>query len=145
MDLILLDFSKTFDRVPHSRLHSKLNYYGIRKKTQVWIQAFLSKRRLCVSVNRVLSKCARFVTNNHRHTTNVSGLLTNPGWQTIERCHLQSQMSMLYKINQNLVKITVPPNLIISSRITRNNDTTNLYKFSATPTYWPILSTNVQL
>jgi hypothetical protein len=29
-DLILLDFSKAFDKVPYKRLLYKINYYGIR-------------------------------------------------------------------------------------------------------------------
>ncbi len=73
-------------------------------------------------LERVQRSAARFVTNNHTHITSVSSLLTNIGWQTLERRRLKSQLSMLYKINQNLVKITVPSNLLISPRITRNND-----------------------
>ena len=30
IDAILLDFSKTFDKVPHNRLLLKLDHYGIR-------------------------------------------------------------------------------------------------------------------
>ena len=30
MDLVILDFSKAFDRVPHQRLLAKINHYGIR-------------------------------------------------------------------------------------------------------------------
>ncbi len=48
--------------------------------------------------------------------------MTNLGWQTLERRRLQSQLSMLYKINQNLAKINVPPNLLISPGIIRNDD-----------------------
>jgi hypothetical protein len=43
-DLIILDFSKTFDKVPHQRLLSKLDLYGIRGTTLSWIKAFLSDR-----------------------------------------------------------------------------------------------------
>ena len=43
-DLIILDFSKAFDRVPHERLLKKLNHYGIRDSTQGWIKAFLSNQ-----------------------------------------------------------------------------------------------------
>lgn len=50
-DVILLDFSKAFDSVPHQRLLLKLDYYGIRGKTAAWIKAFLSNRSQVVSVN----------------------------------------------------------------------------------------------
>ncbi|XP_052675417.1 uncharacterized protein LOC128157091 [Crassostrea angulata] len=43
-DIILLDFSKAFDKVPHKRLLQKMDYYGIRGVTLKWIQDFLSKR-----------------------------------------------------------------------------------------------------
>lgn len=57
VDVILLDFSKAFDRVPHQRLLAKLNYYGIGGHTNFWIRAFLSNRtqRVEISVNSVLS------------------------------------------------------------------------------------------
>ena len=41
-DLIILDFSKAFDRVPHQRLMKKLDHYGIRGSTYNWILAFLT-------------------------------------------------------------------------------------------------------
>ena len=44
-DLVLLDFSKAFDKVNHSKLLLKLHSYGIRGTTLRWIQAFLSNRR----------------------------------------------------------------------------------------------------
>ena len=43
-DAILLDFSKAFDRVPHQRLLRKLEFYGIRGKTNSWIKSFLMNR-----------------------------------------------------------------------------------------------------
>ena len=48
-DVILLDFSKAFDSVPHQCLLLKLDYYGICGKTAAWIKAFLSSQ--VVSVN----------------------------------------------------------------------------------------------
>ena len=44
MDVILLDFSKAFDIVSHSKLLRKLHQYGIRGKLLSWIQAFLGSR-----------------------------------------------------------------------------------------------------
>ena len=44
-DFILLDFSKAFDKVNHSKLTMKLHSYGIRRATFRWIQAFLGNRR----------------------------------------------------------------------------------------------------
>jgi len=43
-DLILLDFSKAFDRVPHRHLILKLKHYGVRNSVLDWIQSFLSNR-----------------------------------------------------------------------------------------------------
>ena len=40
-DLIIMDFSKAFDKVPHKRLQYKLNWYGNRWTTHAWIQHFL--------------------------------------------------------------------------------------------------------
>ena len=43
-DLILLDFSKAFDRVNHMKLLHKLHQHGVRGNTLSWIKAFLSGR-----------------------------------------------------------------------------------------------------
>ncbi|CAB4002571.1 Hypothetical predicted protein [Paramuricea clavata] len=42
---------KAFDSVPHLRLKSKLDHYGIRGLSANWIKAFLSNRSQVVSVN----------------------------------------------------------------------------------------------
>ena len=43
-DLILVDFSKAFDKVSHSKLIWKLHKYGIRGNVLGWIRAFLGDR-----------------------------------------------------------------------------------------------------
>ena len=43
--MIILDFSKAFDTVPHNRLLNKLDRYGIRNKTHTWISNFLKYRK----------------------------------------------------------------------------------------------------
>ena len=50
-DLILLDFSKAFNKVNHSKLSQKLHAYGVRGPTLRWIQAFLSNRQQRVVVD----------------------------------------------------------------------------------------------
>jgi len=44
VDIGILDFSKAFDKVPHTRLVMKLEYYGIRGKPLQWITSFLTNR-----------------------------------------------------------------------------------------------------
>ena len=43
-DLIIMDFAKAFDKVPHRRLLHKFDYYGIRGSTHKWISSWLSGR-----------------------------------------------------------------------------------------------------
>ncbi|CAB4025778.1 Hypothetical predicted protein, partial [Paramuricea clavata] len=43
-NLAILDFSKAFDKVPHQRLLTKLEYYGIRDPLQEWFKSFLIDR-----------------------------------------------------------------------------------------------------
>ena len=43
-DVIIMDFAKAFDKVPHRRLLYKLDYYGIRGSTHKWITSWLSWR-----------------------------------------------------------------------------------------------------
>ena len=43
-DVIIMDFAKAFDKVPHRRLLYKLEYYGIRGSTHKWISSWLSER-----------------------------------------------------------------------------------------------------
>lgn len=47
-DIILLNFSKTFDKVPHQRLLLKLEHYGVSGTTLGWIQDFLRQRTKAV-------------------------------------------------------------------------------------------------
>ena len=43
--MVLIDFSKAFDKVPHQRLLFKLNYYGVRGDTLDYICSFLGHRK----------------------------------------------------------------------------------------------------
>jgi hypothetical protein len=50
-DVMILDFSKAFDKVPHQRLLAKLHHYGIQGNTHTWIQNWLSDRTQQVVLN----------------------------------------------------------------------------------------------
>ena len=50
-DVLLLDFSKAFDTVPHKRLLKKLDHYGIHRQLIKWIESWLCRRTRTVVVN----------------------------------------------------------------------------------------------
>ena len=50
-DVIVMDFSKAFDKVSHQKLAWKLHRCGIGGKTNNWIQSFLRDREQSVVVN----------------------------------------------------------------------------------------------
>ena len=58
VDVILLDFSKAFDKVPHNRLLHKLSYYGVQDNTLRWIKSFLADRKQEVLLEGVHSSPA---------------------------------------------------------------------------------------
>ena len=43
-DLLVMDFSKAFDKVGHGRLLHKLDHYGVKGNTNRWIKNFLNDR-----------------------------------------------------------------------------------------------------
>ena len=58
LDVVFIDFSKAFDKVPHRRLTMKLEGYGIRGKLLAWITDFLTDRSFSVKVNDAFSNVA---------------------------------------------------------------------------------------
>ena len=50
-DIVLMDFSKAFDKVPHQRLLVKLHYYGIRGSLLNCISKFLTQRQQRVVID----------------------------------------------------------------------------------------------
>jgi hypothetical protein len=55
VDIIYLDFSKAFDKVPHQRLFRKLRAHGIGGQILKWVQNWLTGRRQKVAVNKIYS------------------------------------------------------------------------------------------
>ena len=56
VDVIYLDYSKAFDKVPHKRLLTKINGYGIKGNVLNWIGDFLRSRKQRVMVNGISSE-----------------------------------------------------------------------------------------
>ena len=48
MDMVILDFSKAFDTVPHRKLLHKFEKYGINGNIHSWLEMFLTKRHMRV-------------------------------------------------------------------------------------------------
>jgi hypothetical protein len=55
VDVIYLDFSKAFDKVPHQRLFRKLLAHGIGGHILEWVKNWLTGRRQKVGVNQIYS------------------------------------------------------------------------------------------
>ena len=55
VDVLILDFSKAFDTVPHRRLLGKLEHYGVRDNLLRWCESFLVGRFQSVLVDGVKS------------------------------------------------------------------------------------------
>jgi hypothetical protein len=66
IDLILLDFSKAFDKVPHERLLYKMEYYGIRGHMNSWIRDSLENRQQQVVLEGATSISAPVQSGAHQ-------------------------------------------------------------------------------
>jgi len=53
--LVILDFSKAIDKVPHRKLLMKMDNYGIRGTTWRWVESFLSNRNQQVVLDGEIS------------------------------------------------------------------------------------------
>ena len=58
-DVVVMDFSKAFDVVPHQRLLHKVDHYGIRGTNLNWIHNFLTIGTQKVVVDGSFSESAR--------------------------------------------------------------------------------------
>ena len=56
-DILIMDFSKAFDKVSNSLLVHKLHHYGIRGRVNRWIESFLLDRSQSVVVDGESSSC----------------------------------------------------------------------------------------
>ena len=65
-DLIVLDFSKAFDLVPHERLLRKMDHYDLRGSTLEWIRAFPTDRVQQVTVEWPHQIASKYSAEYHR-------------------------------------------------------------------------------
>lgn len=59
--VIVMDFAKAFDKVPHRSLIYNLEYYGIRGLTNMWVAVFISDRTKHGVLDRVTSNPAHIL------------------------------------------------------------------------------------
>jgi hypothetical protein len=55
-DLIIMDFTKAFEKVPHKRLISKPKYYGISGQITIWITSLFANRTQTVLLENTTSE-----------------------------------------------------------------------------------------
>ena len=54
-DVIIMDFAKAFDKVPHYRLIQKLERYGITGPVNTWVEKFLKDKKQRVACEGIYS------------------------------------------------------------------------------------------
>ena len=62
IDIILLDFTKAFDKVPHRRLLTEFLHYGIGGHTHKWTETWLTQQIQWVVIDGE-SSCSASVTS----------------------------------------------------------------------------------
>ena len=87
IDMLVQDFSKAFDTVPHQRLMLKLSNYGITGSTHKWISSFLQDHMQRVVVGGEHSAWSRVVLGvpqgchiSYNHTFATSIILPHSGY-----------------------------------------------------------------
>ena len=82
VDVMLLNFSKAFNKVSHQCLLHKLQYYGVGNKTLSWIQSFLTGRIQQVALSSSAAVLSGALGNPPQNATNKNKLTTD--WKFVE-------------------------------------------------------------
>ena len=94
----------------------------------------------------VQRRAAGYAVNRYRNTSSATEMLEDLGWETLESRRAKVQMTMLYKILNNLLDIPASTYLTSASSRTRSNHTkkmiqyatkANTLKYSFFPTHDP--------
>ena len=78
IDAVYTDFEKAFDKVPHKRLLTKLEAYGIDNKLVNWIREFLKERTQRVRVRGSYSGWGKV----------TSGIPQGSSWDPCYSCYI---------------------------------------------------------
>ena len=73
-------------------------------------------------IDMVQRRAARFVKNDYGRTSSVTEMISNLGWDTLQKRRDLARLSMMYRIVHELVDIPVEPYLIPLTSMTRGHD-----------------------
>ena len=140
LDVVILDFSKAFDKVPHRRLQGILDFYGIRGNLLIWAEAFLIGRTQSVLVDGIKSKeedvhsgvpqgtvlgPPLWITNQYGRDISVTSLLTQLRLESLEERRRICRLTFMYKIlNQHVAVSPSDLDLLYNTRPVRGSVTT---------------------
>jgi len=91
LDVLYLDYQKSFDTVPHIRLLAKSKWYSIEGNLLQWIEDFLTNRKMKVTVNDASSDWAEVYSGvpiNQHGFEKKRSCLTNFSFGSAAVCHL---------------------------------------------------------
>ncbi|XP_052763343.1 uncharacterized protein LOC128223945 [Mya arenaria] len=84
----------------------------------------------------VQRRAARYVTKRYHNTSSVTSMLEDLGWETLESRRTKAQLTMMYKIVNNLVDIQADSYLTPSNRSTRTSNNRNFTQISTSTSYY---------
>ena len=83
----------------------------------------------------VQRRAARYVTNRYHNTSSVTSMLDHLEWDTLETRRTRNQLTMLYKISNDLVDIPADMFLTLAPSVTRSTHPRNYLMPSTTTSY----------
>jgi ribonuclease P/MRP protein subunit RPP40 len=112
-DVVYLDFSKAFDRVPKCRLLRKLSYLDIRGHLLRWIDSFLSDRTFRVRIGGALSRSVDVLSGVPQgsvlgpllfiaYTADIKDILTSPFAMYADDIKLYNSCDNIQRLTQDL-------------------------------------------
>ena len=81
-------------------------------------------------VEMVQRRAARFTTNRYHNTSSVSDMLTEFKWDTLENRCTKQQLTMLYRITNDLVAISPKPYLKPAKLMPRSSNRIQYLQYS---------------